>query len=342
MSEFRADPLTGGWVIIADGRSARPNEYATTGPPAATPAECPFCEGNESRTPPELAVQRAAGSLPNERGWTVRAIPNRFPTLTMDAESSIESGVAAMTHRPGRGHHEVVIESPRHAPMLPFLSDRQRIAVFRMFRDRVRYVTRQPEMGGVILFENAGPESGGTLWHPHAQLVATPFLPPRIATEAERMARYSRDHDEACLLEAQVETEREDGLRLVAEDDRFLALAPFASEHPCEVRIMPRRHCRSLADASDAEIDGLASFLPRILRALLAVVPNGSYNWFLHDGPLLPKDSNPFHWHLDVAPRLVRPDGFEVGSGIAVNPVTPESAASWLRTEYGRDAGLPP
>lgn len=334
MSELRRDPITGHWVVIAEGRSLRPNEYAASPPPGSA-EDCPFCEGQESRTPPEVAAVRPKGSRPGGPGWSVRAIPNKFPTLVPDSPPPAGSGpLPSHEARPGHGYHEVIIVSPRHLPALPFLPDEQVQSVVRMFRDRVRELESRPKISGVVLFENYGPESGGTLVHPHAQVVATPVVPPLVAEEADSMRRYSSAHSDRCLLESVAAEERRTKTRVLVDDGVFLAVAPFASGHPYEILLMPERHSASITEATDAELARLAQLLPALLRTQFAVVPSLSYNYFVHVAPV-PKSSHPeFHWHIEIVPRLVRPDGFELGSGILVNPVSPEAAASALRAAY--------
>lgn len=332
MSELREDPFTGRWSVIAEGRSARPNEHATRAPVATSDPNCPFCEGHEDRTPPEVAALRAPGLPANGPGWTARAIPNKFPSLGGPPSLSTLRVPHGAIRREGSGIHQVVIETPTHSPGLPNLDAVALRPLFRFFRDRVAAVEATTGIAAVELFENWGPESGGTLWHPHAQIAGFGEVPPVLASEAARFAASSR-----CLLESVTESERSDGSRLVAADERFSAYAPFGSEHPYELRIVPRSHRASFADASDDEIDGLAALLPRLLRAIDAVAPRVSYNWWLHGaGHGLPPS---FHWHVEITPRIVRPDGFELGSGLLVNPVPPETAATQLRAAFEGASG---
>lgn len=326
MTELRRDPLTGRWVVIAPGRAARPNDHARAPPTAPTDADCPFCEGHEARTPPESAAERPPGGRANGPGWTLRAIPNRFPTVEGEPTPG-RPRAELFTSHPGEGVHEVVIESPRHAPGLPDLPAPERRALFRFLRARDAALAARRGMQSVLLFENWGPESGGSLWHPHAQLVGLPFVPPRLAEERDRFVPAAST---GCPLEEIVASERRAGARWVTEDDRFSVFAPFASEFPYETWIVPRRHAPSIAVASDAEVDALAELLPAVLRALRTVVPAVSYNWYVH-GLDAPAEGAPsFHWHVEVAPRLARGDGFDLGAGIPVNPVAPESAASGI------------
>jgi UDPglucose--hexose-1-phosphate uridylyltransferase len=331
MSEIRWDPWTRRSVVIAASRSSRPNEYVGGPPLAGSPADCPFCEGHEDRTPPEIASVRPRGGQPNGPGWTVRLIPNKFPTLA-SGDSTAELPGGGLSRAAGEGRHEVLIESPRHAPGLPELPPTDARAVFRFLRDRVRELTGESGTAAVIAFENVGPESGGTLWHPHAQIVAAPFVPSRIA---EELAHSGPGEGAGCRLEAARDAELEDGLRSIAREGPFVAWAPFASAHPFSVRILSSGHAPSFGNASDAEVNALAGLVPHVLRAFLAVVPQASYNWAIASLP--PTESTAgYHWRWELTPRLVRPDGFELAGEMPVNPVAPESAAERLRSVWVR------
>jgi UDPglucose--hexose-1-phosphate uridylyltransferase len=331
-TEFRRDPITGRVAILVPGRSARPNEHAV--PPPAAPADpnCPFCEGNEGKTPAEVAVFAPPGRLPNSRGWYVRTIPNRFPTVTADTLPLEEPSVGEVLSRsPAFGFHEVVIESPSHAPSLGFLPAEQVVRVLRMCRDRVRYLSGQPRVGSITLFENTGPESGGSLWHPHAQLVTVPGLAPSLREEVEGAERYRKRWGGHCAFEAVVREEVKDGTRKLFDSDGFVGYTPFASAVPYEVRMLPTRHAVSLSEMTDDEAAALAGHLAALLRAFLAVLPGASYNFVVRSPAPREAVSEPYHWHLELVPRLIRPDGFDLGSGYSVNTVLPEVAAEALR-----------
>lgn len=338
MTEFRTDPITGRRVIIVPGRAARPNEHATPPPAATTDAGCPFCAGNEAKTPPELAAYGPPGRRPNGPGWFVRTIPNKFPTVGGElpkGEAPSRRTSPSLERSPAYGHHEVIIESPTHSPLLPYLPTAQVARVIRMCRDRVRYLSALPNVGAITLFENAGPEAGGSLWHPHTQIVTVPGLSPALEEELAGVERVHRRRRSDCAFEEVASAETADGSRVVLSSVGFLAFAPFASSVPYELRILPSRHSPSFGDLSDAAAEMLADHLATLLQATLAILPGASYNFIVRI-PVGPGDAFArYHWHLDVIPRLIRPDGFDLGSGFAVNTVPPEVAAEALRAQLG-------
>jgi UDPglucose--hexose-1-phosphate uridylyltransferase len=333
VSEFRQDPITRRWAIVAENRTARPSEYSAARP-SAPPGDCPFCAGHESSTPPELAAYRGQDTERDGPGWTVRTIPNKFPSLAPTAGPSPDRSEETVdVRRPGFGFHEVVIESPEHVTLSKLPAEQVRQAV-RMMGERVRALSATPGVAAVILFENFGPESGGTLTHPHAQLVGLPVVPPLLLEEAEGAERFASTAGAACAFEQVAANERREGVRMVLDDGTLTAYAPFASQHPFEVRVQPLRHAASFGDASEDEQSHLAEVLQRLLRALDRVVPGSSYNFVSRSFAQGRPEARSYHWHFDLLPRLIRPDGFEVGGGIAVNPVPPESAAAQLRAAF--------
>jgi UDPglucose--hexose-1-phosphate uridylyltransferase len=233
--------------------------------------------------------------------------------------------------RPAFGYHEVVIEGPNHSPLLPFLPREQVLRVLRMCRERLHELSGRALVGSVTLFENAGPESGGSLWHPHAQLVTVPELSPSLEEEMEGAERFRSERGVECAFEEVRHEELRDGRRVLFDTHGFVAYAPFASGSPFEVRLIPSRHTPSFAETTDEELSALSERLPALLRALLAVIPGASYNFVVRSPVGLSPAYHRYHWHVDVLPRLVRPDGFDLGSGFAVNTVPPEEAAEALR-----------
>jgi len=283
-----------------------------------------------------LAAVGVAGRLANERSWYVRTIPNRFPTVTESAPEPEGSALASgFEVRRGFGYHEVIIESPTHSPLLPYLPIDQVRRVLRMSRDRVRAVSGRAHVGSVAWFENTGPESGGSLWHPHAQLVGTFGPSPTLTEESDGASRYCARTATECAFEAVGEAEVRSGERVVFESDEFVAFAPFASAHPYEVRVLPLRHSPSFGQATDREVEVLAERLPALLRSLLTIVPGASYNLAVNSPAGSSPEHSNYHWHLDLYPRLVRPDGFDLGSGFHVNTVSPEAAGTALRSALG-------
>lgn len=335
MNELRQDVLTGRWVVVSPHRSLRPNEFPL---PVTSPdprIECPFCPGREHLTTPEItAVGRPAGAPENSPGWRLRCFPNKFPALEGAAHDEPARG-GLFPRRPGEGRHEVIVCTPRHEATLADLTAAHLAELLGMVRDRTVALNLEAPGLFVLPFMNAGAEAGATLSHPHMQILVLPEVPESVRAKQERLAAH-RARTEGCLACDLVAAECADGSRVIAGNEHWAAIAPWASRFPYEAAFWPRRHLSRLAGAPDAELEALAAVLKTVLAAQRRLHGNHSFNLVVVSGQEA-LDSVPgaahngFHWHLELTPRLVRLAGFETGSGFFINPVLPESAAAALR-----------
>ena len=307
MPELRKDPIVGRWVIISTERARRPSDFATE-PVRPTGGDCPFCPGNEPRTPPEIVAGRPTDSGPNQPGWSYRVIPNMFPALRIEGELD-PSGEGLFDRMNGVGAHEVVIETADHRATLATLSTDALADVLLAFRERL-------------------------LEHPHSQLIATPIIPVMVAEELAGSARYYA-MKERCVWCDILRQERREGRRRIVEANGFVALAPFAPRFPFETWILPVAHGAAYEDSGVDQLRGLAGLLGEFLRRMNRTLGDPPFNFMLHTAPLHETQRDSFHWHLEIIPKLTRVAGFEWGSGFFINAVPPEDAAEALRADGG-------
>ncbi|MHC4789741.1 MAG: galactose-1-phosphate uridylyltransferase, partial [Planctomycetota bacterium] len=226
MAELRRDPVSGRWVIIATGRAARPRDYFLSRG-RRKGGFCPFCEGNEDRTPPEIAAIRPLGGEPNTPGWKVRVVPNKFPALGMDWR--LESRADGPYHTvQGFGTHEVIVESARHVVSPTELATQDFELVLRMYCERSRALSEDERLAYVLIFKNVGQSAGASLEHSHSQLVAVPVMPKRVQEEMHSCQAFYEESSD-CLFCSILAKELEGGERVVLEDEHFAVLTPFAS-----------------------------------------------------------------------------------------------------------------
>ena len=331
MPELRKDPVVGRWVIISTERSRRPTSFEPP-PPVKSPNFCPFCPGEEDKTPPEVYARRADGQ-PNQSGWEVRVVPNKFPALQIEG-SLDRRGEGLYDKMNGVGAHEVVIETPDHGTALADLPAEHVAQVLIAFRERIVDLHRDKRFRYVLLFKNHGAQAGATLEHTHTQLVATPIIPRIIQEELDGARRYFELKERCvfCDILAQ-ETADNAGRRLVAMNERFIALSPFAPRFPFETWILPRRHDSAYqAVADEAEIMDLARLLKEVLMRLNQALDRPPYNFVIHTAPVSDADLEYYHWHIEIMPKLTNVAGFEIGSGFYINPTSPEDAAQFMRS----------
>ena len=341
--EIRIDQLTGLRSVLAPGRAERPDAFAAARlPPRAEAGACPFCEGHEDETPPEVYAVRPGGGEPNTPGWTSRVVPNLYPLLSTEtgeavADTAVDSGFSspedplrastragppdAFSESPAAGAHEVVVNAPEHVASLARLDPERLAGAVETWRERMR---AHADAAYCHLIVNEGPDAGASLEHTHAQLYALDFVPPAVARERERFTAYHERTAGGHLLEDVAAEEVRRRERLVAIDDEAMLIAPWASRSPFELRVLPRR------PAASFESDGAvgAEMLRRALGALSSLLDSPQLNLWVRTAP---RGSDEFHWHLDILPRLTVRAGFEMGTGVEVNVYPPERAAEDLR-----------
>ena len=338
-------------MILAPGRAERPDAFSATQARTREDAaeSCPFCEGREDRTPPEVWAARAGGGPPNSPGWTARAVPNLYPVLggapeadagtPQDPETGLSSSVDPLrassrlrepdlfASQPAGGAHEVIIHGPEHVTSMAELSDDRFADAVEAWRERMRAHVDTAALVHVIV--NEGPDAGASLPHSHAQLYAVGFVPAEVARERERAGAYHERTMGGHLLSDVAVEEVRRSERLVAVDDEALLICPWASRSPFELRVIPRRTAPSFE--SD-DMTGTA-MIRRGLAGLKAVFgASPQLNLWVRTAP---RGTEEFCWHVDIVPRLTIRAGFELGTGVDVNVYPPERAAADLREALG-------
>lgn len=328
MPELRKDPIIGRWVIISTERGKRPTDFASV-PPARSTTFCPFCEGNESKTPPEVLAFREPGTERDKPGWRVRVVPNKFPALQVEGDLN-RQGEGIYDKMNGIGAHEVIIETPDHNKKLSDLDENHVSEVILAWQQRVLDLKKDERFKYVVIFKNHGEAAGASLEHTHTQLVAMPIVPKRVVEELEGSRKYY-DFKERCVFCDIVAQETIDDVRTVSANESYIAIEPFAARFPFETWILPRHHRSAFEESSRQEIVHLARILKEVLMRLDIGLSNPPYNFILHTLPLHGNNRAWYHWHMEIMPKLTRVAGFEWGSGFYINPTAPEEAAQYLR-----------
>ncbi len=328
MPELRKDPVVGRWVIISTERSRRPSDFVQESvKPRGGP--CPFCAGNEEKTPPEILANRPGGGLPNSEGWTFRVVSNKFPALQIEGGLGKE-GEGLFDLMNGVGAHEVIIETPLHDATLATLSTAQVADVVWCFRERILDLRKDSRLEYILIFKNHGEAAGASLEHPHSQLIATPIVPIMVQEELAGSAQYF-GYKERCVWCDIIHQERQAGARVILENEAFVALAPFAPRFPFETWILPTVHRSTFEEIENGEVEQLAALFRELLRRMNQVLRDPPFNFIIHTAPLKEGPLEHYHWHLELMPKLTRVAGFEWGSGFFINPTPPEESARFLR-----------
>lgn len=328
--EMRQNKLTGQWVIFATERALRPGDYDDTGPPVAASVEhyesrCPFCAGNEDMLP-EIIMETM-----HNQAWQVRVVPNKYPML-MDQLDNLREERGLFLAMPGNGKHEVIIDHPLHNMDFPDMEAIEVRRVFETYRWRYIQLMATHDAMSVVIFRNHGREAGASLVHPHSQLVVTGIVPPEIRWQEQRSQEYF-DTWGRNLMGDILKQELEDGLRIVRENESFVAFVPYAADVPFEIWIVPRRQQADFADISSDELSDLSAIVQFVLTRLRDMLNDPAYNFVIRSAARFRADEPHLHWYLEIRPRLTTRAGFELATGMLVNPSLPEMDAALLRGE---------
>lgn len=338
MPELRKDPIIGRWVIIATERAKRPDQFSSQAQEGPDEKSCPFCEGKESETPPEIYAVRPRHTPPNTPGWELRVVPSVAPFLRIEGELD-RRGKGLYDLMNGIGAHEVIIETNAHTGNMADLSEDQIAKVITCYIDRIVDLEKDRRFKYVLVFKNHGwTAGGGKVRHSRSQLIATPVNPKRVKEELVGARQYY-DYHERCVFCDMLKQEVDSGDRLILDSGGFVAITPFAARFPFEIWILPKKHSCDVTNLDAKERLDFALMLKKILLKLKIGLNDPPYNYVLHTAPFRhPGKAGywrsidyDFHWHIEIIPRLTRVAGFEWGTGFYICPLPPEDAAKFLR-----------
>ncbi len=327
MPEFRRDPTTDEWVIVASERARRPGTAARSAgtDDVERDPSCPFCPGNEEQTPPEI-LRRPLGA-----DWQIRVVPNKYPALVPDLPDEQDVSDRLHASRPAKGHYEVIVEGPRHHARLAPERHETLTEVFLAARDRHREFRSSLGLEYFSLFKNHGPHAGASLTHPHWQLAAAPVVPGHLRRMLEVAERHWKAHGTSVYADV-LAAEREAEVRLIDEAEGFLAFAPYAPQWSGESWVVPERSGASFGEASDAELAAFGIALHDALCRTAVALDDPDCNVVIFSAPLGVENLEYFTWHARIQPRLTVPGGFELASGTAITTMAPEQTAMLLRS----------
>lgn len=337
MPELRKDPIVGRWVIIAHERAKRPHDFKGDAQHVVNHhnALCPFCEGQEDKTPPEIVAYRERGSHPNGTGWRVRVVPNKFPALKVEGGLN-KRGEGIYDKMAGVGAHEVIIESPRHVISMADMPEENIREVLWVYRDRLVDLKKDSRLVHGMLFKNVGAAAGASLEHTHSQLIVTPIVPISVWEEMTGALEFF-NYRGRCIYCDMYQQELATESRIVLDTPHFTAFCPYASRFPFETWILPKVHSSHFENIPKPCVDDLGTVLRQVLNKLELALDSPPYNYIIHTAPFDHQELPHYHWHIEIIPRLTKVAGFEWGSGFYINPVPPEEAAAYLR-----DVEVPP
>ena len=328
MSEFRQNPITKQWVLIAPNRNKRPEDFKTHSVMHGVPeidSSCAFCPGNEKLNP-EIS------HFPEKGDWEIRIIPNKYQALE---QTTVYKHKQFYNSRSGYGDHEVIITRKHNEPVAL-----QSIATVELtlktFAERIKALSENPTIAYVQVFHNHGRDAGASIIHPHHQIIATPLIPPHIHAEMLGCYHYYQENKQ-CIYCDIIKEEISVKDRLVYESEHFVVVSAYASRKPFETWILPKKHGARFEDLSEEQLKHLSYVLKITLGQLYTKLSDPALNFYVHTMPFAREshtinEEASYHWHLTIFPRITIWAGFEYATGIPINPMPPEETAKFLKS----------
>lgn len=326
MPQLRQNIITGDWVVIAPGRAKRPNDFVMPQSVKITDkSKCPFCLGSEAYKKNEK-VHRSSTE-------NIMVIENKYPAFTEDeSKAQIRSYYVEGSFyraRPSVGDHEVVIVKNHDLNLMTFSKDLV-TELFQVIKQRYDCMKEERGVVSIMPIYNHGAEAGASIDHPHAQIFASGIVANAVGKEMDGAERYYGING-SCVFCDIIAHELKEKVRVVYENDDFVVVTAYAARFPMETWIYPKKHQSQFEKLFKDEMVQLSDALVYTLRSMEKNVPNMPLNWYVHTLPTTHKESSSYHWHLEITPRLANYGGFELGSGVIIDIMSPEDAAEYLR-----------
>jgi UDPglucose--hexose-1-phosphate uridylyltransferase len=313
--ELRRDEITGWWVATVVDRKFNRGRFALAAGQIDDGGECQNCG-----QPPGDGVR-----LRTLKDYAFHVVGAEEEARAMDRNLA----QVALAQARASGSWRTIVAPPEEHRPLQMVGSEMLCAMLDRVRGSFVDATRLAQTDYLQVVQNWGAQAGARTNHLCIDLYDLPQIPHRVAEEIGGAARFLIKEGECpyCRL-AREEPKR--GSRLIWQDEASVAFAPFASRSPFEVWIVPRRHMADFGQATDADIRSTAEALRQVLRRLAVRLDGPPHNLILHAAPLRQRVDATYHWHWEIHPRLREIAGLELGTGLPVNPVSPEEAVEQL------------
>ncbi len=279
-------------------------------------------------------------SISNNNGEKQLVVtPNKQPSLSVEGVLK-RTGVGYYDNINGIGANEIIIDSPRHGLKVGDYTEAELHNLFVAVKARIQDLTRDIRFRYICVFKNIGFLAGEVIKHPHTQLLALPVVPKNISEMLSNAQQHFLEK-ERCIFCDMIKQERDEKTRVVYENNDFIAITPYASLDPFEVEIFPKEHKHKFEDCTDTYMKQLADILREVLSRYSALLGDVAVNIALRNAPLYEYREDLtqtysnirhcFHWHLALRPVISHSTNISWATGIAVNPITPEQAALFLK-----------
>jgi UDPglucose--hexose-1-phosphate uridylyltransferase len=313
--ELRKDAITGWWVATVVDRAFHRDRFARAAETIDDGGDCQNCR------------------LPEGDGVRLRILKDyAFHLVGTEEEArQIDQQVAQVAMEAARaaGSWRAMVAPPREHRPLHLVGSAVVEALVTGARDAIEAARAADQTDYLQVVQNWGAQSGARTNHLCLEFYDLPQIPHRIAEELGGAARFVIREGECPYCRLVRDTTQARG-RLVWEDADSVAFAPWASRSAFELWIVPRRHEADFGRVTEADIRATATALRHVLTTLAGTLDGPPYNLILHTAPLRERVDATYHWHWEIHPRLRDIAGLELGTGLPVNPVSPEDAVEEL------------
>lgn len=323
MPQLRQNIITGEWVVIAPERAKRPSDFTVArGMNVERLHDSPFLVGGK-------AWEHRLKEFDTKNTYTV---PNLFPAFVCD-----EKMCSTRSYYPEKsfyrakeaiGDHDVVVIKDPEKDVYSFSLETWDDLI-KTFQTRNLSHNRNPEIEYVTCIYNHGEQAGASIKHPHAQIFASPIVPNYVQKELDGAERYYNNNGVNVftdILHHEIETK----VRLLAKNKYFTAFTFYAARFPFETWIMPNNEQSQFAAINKTERGSLASIMQKIMSLFKKTLDGPAINFWIHTLPATQQEARYFTWHLEISPRVTGYGGFELGSGVIIDIMSPEKAALYL------------
>jgi len=324
MPQLRQNIVTGEWVVIAPERAKRPDDFITADTVRhQSRTRCPFC-------PDKDEYKRRIKKYDTKNTWL---IPNKYPAFIGDPKNcstrsyKVEKGFYRARNSIG-GHDVIAIKD--HDTTLPRFTREVWYELFYTFKKRYIHYDNEEKNAYTMGIYNHGSPAGASIEHPHAQIFSSNIVPNIISREIYHTQRYFENNGE-CVFCKIIAHEKKEKVRVLYEDNSYIAFTVFAARFPFEIWVYPKVHKSRFEDISNGKIKQLTKCLIDVFAKLDRTLNDPPLNFFIHSIPNTIAETSYYHWHIEIAPRLAKYGGYELGSGNIIDVVSPERAAGFLR-----------
>jgi len=336
MSDLRQDPVSGDWIIMAPERAKRLNEKKVKNKRKHDLiSKCPFEHLKKTGNWPPILVYSKnkilkSEEIKNDKNWDVVLIPNKYPALSHKNNTcAADFKNGPFNLKTGVGTHDLIVFRD-HFKGLADLNFQNFFGAFLLLQKRYLDLAKDKCHIYTSTFCNYGKSAGASLTHPHFQILTLPIIPPDVNDSLLGSLNYFKKHKK-CIHCEMLKFDLKENKRIIFKDKNAIAITPFISRSPFEIRIYPLKHISNFEHTNLSDLKSVVLALQVSLQKIKNKLSDPDFNFFIHTAPLKDHKYSYYHWHIEILPKITTLGGFEISTGIEINVFDPYEAAKILK-----------